>query len=148
MKARYIALGMMIVVALFTTLVWVGSRFFVAYQAAKIAGGRPYCILVSNHDERSNDLYETVSRQSQLSFPHLTAKLENSGGSRGLNYVTNYALLVLDQPREYLNWSFRAMNFVHEPLINIVHGTKNNKPVELTEFTPCMPKSDFVRSLK
>jgi hypothetical protein len=149
MKARYVAVGVLIAPALSAILLWwAGGPFFVAYRAAKIAGDRPYCILVSNHDKYSNDLYEMVSRRSQLSFPRLTAKLENSGGSRGLYYTTNYALLVLDQPREYLNWSFRALDFRHDALIKIVHGIHDNKEVSFMQLKSCTPKPSFVETLK
>ena len=148
MKARYFVVGALFAATLTATIVWAGSPFFVAYWAAEIAGDRLYCIMVSNHDDRSSKLYQTVTQRSQLSMPRLTAKLEHTWGSRGFYHATNYALLVLDEPREYLNWSFRSLNFKREAPINITHGTIKNKPVALMQFEPCTPQPNFSGSLQ
>jgi hypothetical protein len=61
-------------------------------------------------------------------------------GSRGGLWMTNHALLVLDDPREYRNWSYWSENFVIEPLMNLL-GFNKNRP-------PCVPERDFVTTLK
>jgi hypothetical protein len=147
--ARYMGLSILAVLLLLL-FVLASSPFFVAYKATKIAGDRPYCIMVTNKSDRSNDLYDTVSRRSQLAFYNLTARLEHNWGSgRAFVYTTNYALLVLDRPREYRNWSFSALDFVNDALINVTHGHDvHGKTISIMKFELCAPKPDFVASLK
>jgi hypothetical protein len=71
-----------------------------------------------------------------------------TSGSRGGYYVTNHALLMLDNPTEYLNWSYRSENFVHDPLINMIHGVKGGKEFAIMPFPVCTPKPNFVATLK
>jgi len=144
---KCVLIGIGIAALIFYTAMRVGSPYFVAYKASRIAQNRPYCILLSNDDTHSAAPYKTVTRKEQLAFRNLTARLVHTWGSRGFYSETNYALLVLDDPREYMNWSFRALDFVHEPLINITHGIVHGKPVSLMQFEPCAPSTNFVGNL-
>ena len=144
-KARLtLAAGIAVIVvpiALFFTC----DQYIVIYRAQEIAGDRPYCILVPTPYK----LYATATQLWQLSAVRMRALYQLTTGSRGGYYVTNHALLVLDNPREYLNWSYRAENFVFDPLINITHGfDRNGEPLAVMQFRPCVPERDFVATLK
>jgi hypothetical protein len=112
-------------------------------QGAGDRRGRPYCILVPAGDYRR---YVTATQRWQLSSVHMQASYQ---GSRGGFYTTNHALLVLDDPREYRNWSYRSENFVTHPLINILHGfNKKRELLAVIELKPCVPERNFVATLK
>jgi hypothetical protein len=79
----------------------------------------------------------------------MQASYQLTSGSRGGFYTTNHALLVLDDPREYRNWSYRSENFVTDPLINILHGfNKKRELLAVIELKPCVPERNFVATLK
>jgi hypothetical protein len=103
----------------------------VELRAETLAGERPYCILVPN---KKYGGYETAVSKSQLSPTVIWANYIFTMGSRGGYYVTNHAILVFDSPQEYLNWSYRALNFVHDPLRSALQS--------------CTPKPHFAATLK
>lgn len=103
----------------------------VELRAETLAGERPYCILVPN---KKYGGYETAVSKSQLSPIVMWANFTFTNGTRGGYYVTNHAILVLDSPQEYLNWSYRALNFVHDPLRSALQS--------------CSPKPHFAAALK
>jgi hypothetical protein len=103
----------------------------VELRAEPLAGGRAYCILVPN---KKYGGYEAAVSKSQLSPTVMWANYTLTDGSRGGYYVTNHAVLLLDSPQEYLNWSYRALNFVHDPLRSALQS--------------CTPKPHFAATLK
>jgi hypothetical protein len=146
LKARYILAGSLSLFILPTVLLMTCNQFVVEYRARQIAGDRPYCILVPNYNVYTS--YETATRRSQLSFTSMSATYRLTTGSLGGYWATNHAVLVLDNPREYLNWSYRAENFVHDAF-NISHGVgTNGEPIAATRFKPCVPERDFVATLE
>ncbi len=104
--------------------------FFVEFRAEKIAGERPYCILVPN---KKYGGYDTATQTWQLSVSHMLANYTLTDGSRGRYFITNHAVLVIDSPQEYLNWSYHAGKFVHDPLVNVLQS--------------CIPKPHFIATL-
>jgi hypothetical protein len=140
-RARFLLAGSLAAFIVPVTLILTGNQFVVAYRAQTIAGDRPYCILVPNANGGMPP-YETATRISQLSFINMQANYELTSGSRGGFYATNHALLIIDRsqehgkPREYLNWSYRAENFVPEPLQLALQPDS------------CIPQSNFVTTLK
>jgi hypothetical protein len=146
--ARSLLAGFILTCFLAVVLVLTCHQLVVAYRAQKIAGERPYCILVPSYDDRQ---YETATRRSQLSFTSMRAGYSLRGGViRGGSgyYTTDHALLVLDDPREYLNWSYRSEDFVREALINTTGGIIKGRKVTLMLFNPCEPKPHFIDDLE
>jgi hypothetical protein len=146
LRARYRLAGGLLLFILPIALLMTCNQFVVEYRARQIAGDRPYCILVPNYNVYTS--YETATRRSQLSFTSMSATYRLTTGSLGGYWATNHAVLVLDNPREYLNWSYRAENFVHDAF-NISHGVgTNGEPIAATRFKPCVPERDFVATLE
>jgi hypothetical protein len=91
------------------------SAFFepdiVLYQAKRIAGDRPYCIVVSDKSRVME--YREVSNRAELTYNALTTRLDR-GGSDGPFAETYYSLLVLKNPDEIRNWSKRLLNFKND----------------------------------
>ena len=124
-------------------LFFTANQYVVAYQARRAAGGRPYCILVPTLDQRR---YVTPTRLKQLSPFNMRAIYQTSTGSRGGWWATDHALLVLDDPREILNWSYRSEAFRPEALLNVVrYGAQGDG--RLT-FLPCVPVANFTATLR
>jgi hypothetical protein len=121
-KARLLLAGGLSAFILPIVMIMTCNQFLVEHRAKRIAGERPYCILVPSYDSQE---YETATRTSQLSFAKMRAA--SVGVHWGLMFVTSHSLLVLDNPREYLNWSYRSEDFVHDALINLWHGVKNGR---------------------
>jgi hypothetical protein len=143
LKARFALATVIAVITVPIGLFLACNQYVVTYRAQEIADGRPYCILVPAGDYRR---YVTATQRWQLSSVHMQASYQ---GSRGGFYTTNHALLVLDDPREYRNWSYRSENFVTDPLINILHGfNKKRELLAVIELKPCVPERNFVATLK
>jgi hypothetical protein len=144
LKARLTLAAVIAVIVAPIALFLTCNQYVVRYRAQEIAGDRPYCILVPvlTPDYRP---YVAATHLSQLSSLRMQALYQlSSAGSSGGYYVTNHALLVLDDPREYRIWSYRAENFVSDPLIDVTHGG----PLAKMPFKPCGPQRDFVSTLK
>ena len=119
------------------------NQYVVTHRASEIAGRRPYCILVPTWEA---NLYVTATRHWQLSPFPMQAGYQLVSGTRGGYYRTNHALLVLDNPREYRNWSYQSEDFVTEPLINLYGVEEAGTP--RMEFKPCVPEQDFIAKLE
>jgi hypothetical protein len=128
-KARYLTVGGLMALILPMLLLLTCNQFLVEYRAENIAGDRPYCILLTS--DAASPIYETATQRSQLSFTRMRGRY----GSRGGYFTSNHAILVLDDPREFLNWSYRAENFVRDPVLK-VHVDK-----------PCVPQRHFAAML-
>jgi hypothetical protein len=143
LKARFALATVIAVITVPIGLFLACNQYVVTYRAQEIADGRPYCILVPAGDYRR---YVTATQRWQLSSVHMQASYQ---GSRGGFYTTNHALPVLDDPREYRNWSYRSENFVTDPLINILDGfNKKRELLTVIELKPCVPERNFVATPK
>ena len=118
------------------------NQYVVAYRAESVAGARPYCILIPTYDNR---MYAVPTSLWQLSPFTMRASYLTPSGSMGGIYVTNHALLVLDNPREYLNWSYWSESFVLERLIDLSYHHKAERAQAF--FKPCTPEPNFVASI-
>jgi hypothetical protein len=80
----------------------------ILYQAQRIAGERPYCIVVAdtNHPFR----YKEIKNRNDLTYSALAVHMD-WGGSSGPFAETYYSLLILKDPNEVRNWSKRYLNF-------------------------------------
>jgi hypothetical protein len=93
-------------------LLWLSLSAFepsiVLFQARRIAGDRPYCIVVP--DKYGLWKYNTVLNSSDLTFTALTTSVD-WGGSGGPKDETYYSLLILKNPDEIKNWSKSYLNW-------------------------------------
>ena len=80
----------------------------ILYQAKRIAGDRPYCIVVSDTDRPFH--YKSMRTRSDLTFGALAVRTD-WGGSSGPYQETYYSLLILRDPDEIRNWSKLYLNF-------------------------------------
>jgi len=140
-KFWHVLVSLAVISALF---MYGASPFIVEHRAAAIAKDRPYCIMVAS--KRAWE-YDDVTRRSQLAFGNMQAGTSESGGSRGPFYTTGHAMLVLDNPREYLNWSYYAQNFVPEALVQYVSSYKNGMLHTELATRICEPKPRFIDTL-
>jgi hypothetical protein len=112
----------------------------ILFQARRIAGDRPYCIVVDDKDRNSQE-YKVAVKRSDLTFSALTARFFRLGGAGGRaeNY---YALLILRNPNEIRNWSKLYLNFENDvaPLQMSLVG----KDIEKL----CTPIVDFSKSIR
>ena len=138
MKARYVSVGLSAAFIVPIVLMLTCNQFVVRYRAERIAGDRPYCILVP---KLGGSEYEPATRNGQLSFMNMRAIYTLTTGSRGGFYETHHALLVVDNPperdklRDYMYWSYRAENFLP------------NAMSQSTRFDSCIPKANFAATL-
>ena len=80
----------------------------VLYQAQRIAGERPYCIVVADIDHPFR--YKQVRSRSDLTYSAFAVRM-SWGGSSGPFAGTYYSLLILKNPNEVRNWSKLYLNF-------------------------------------
>jgi hypothetical protein len=81
----------------------------ILFQAGRIAGDRPYCIVISDKDRNSSE-YKVPASRSDLTYSALTARFFRLGGA-GDRAETYFALLILADPNEMRNWSKLYLNF-------------------------------------
>jgi hypothetical protein len=125
-------------------LIWLCLTLFepevILFQARRIAGDRPYCIVVNDKD-RNEQEYEVAVNRSDLTFIALTARFFRLGGAgdRAWNY---YALLILRNPDEVRNWSKLYLNFENDvrPMQVSLVGKDINKL--------CTPIVGFAKSIR
>jgi hypothetical protein len=108
------------------------------YQAGRIAGNRPYCIVVSDKDRSMQ--YKEVAKRSDLTFGALTVHLFR-GGSSGPFADTYYSLLILGNPDELRNWSKLYLNFQSD-VVPTQTSLVRKEPRSL-----CTPVIDFSKSV-
>lgn len=109
------------------------------YQAERIAGSRPYCIVVSDKDRPLQ--YKTATQKADLSYTELTTHL-SWGGSSGPFADTYYALLVLQHPEDIRNWSKRSLNFKDD--VNPMQSSLYQR--DLSKL--CTPVVNFAASIQ
>jgi ABC-type glycerol-3-phosphate transport system permease component len=139
---RFILAVVLILVCI--PLIWLCLTLFepevILFQARRIAGDRPYCIVVNDKDRNSQEYKVAVSR-SDLTFSALTARFSRFGGAgdRAENY---YSLLILRNSNEIRNWSKLYLNFESDvvPLQMSLVGKDINKL--------CTPIVDFAKSIR
>jgi hypothetical protein len=136
LRARVMLVVVIGAILLPVALVSTCNEYVVTYRAQEIAGPRSYCILVPDRYGR----YTAATQRRELSLLRMWAFYQLTTGSRGGLWMTNHALLLLDDPREFRNWSYWSENFVTEPLTNL-RGFDENKP-------PCALEQNFVTTLK
>jgi hypothetical protein len=126
-------------------LLWICLTAFepeiVLFQAKRIAGDRPYCIVV--FDTRPNlPTYKAAVNRSELTFSALVAHVYWLGGSGAGRPDTYYALLILKNPDEMRNWSKLYLNFENdvEPTQSSVYRRDFNKI--------CTPVGDYASSIQ
>lgn len=123
---------------------WYGSSYIVTYRAAQLAGDRPYCLSVSGDKIYT---YDEVRSRYQLAFAHMWAGWSESGGSRGAYQSTNHALLILVDPPTVMNWSYKAENFVSEPMLNNTYDRIQGRRLASSGEKSCTPTRSFVGTL-
>jgi hypothetical protein len=112
----------------------------ILYQARRIAGDRPYCIVVTDND-RNLPAYKVAESRNDLTYSALAVSYLRLGGA-GDRAETYYALLILQNPSEITNWSKLRLSFENdvEPLQMSLVGKDINKL--------CMPIVDFAGSIR
>ena len=108
------------------------------YQAERIAGDRPYCIVVS--DKNREMTYKEVTSKSELTFNNLTTTL-NWGGSGDPMGKVYYALLIMRNPDDVWNWSKTVMDFKDDVQLHQWSLYKR----DYTSF--CNARSDFAKMI-
>lgn len=123
-------------------LIWLCLTVFepsvILYQAERIAGDRPYCIVVAAPERPLQ--YRKISNRSDLTYSALTVRVD-TGGSIGPIAETYYALLIMGNPVEVRNWSKRYLNFERdvEPMQS---SLADRNPYDL-----CKPAADFAKAV-
>lgn len=143
LKARLTLAAVVMVLVLPVILFVTCNQYIVEYRAQQIAGVRPYCILVPTDDAR---IYVAATHHSQLSLFHMQASYKWVTGSIGGYYVTNHAVLVLDKPLDYRNWSYRSENFLTNRLINF--DRLKHIGYAYKSFESCTPERNFIENLQ
>jgi hypothetical protein len=112
----------------------------ILFQARRIAGDRPYCIVVTDND-RNLPAYKVAENRNDLTYSALAVSFFRLGGA-GDRAFTYYALLILKNPSEIRNWSKLRLNFENdvEPLQGSLVGKDINKL--------CAPVVDFAKSIR
>ena len=123
-------------------VMWICLTIFepevILFQAMRIAGDRPYCIVVADKDQHFT--YKVTVRRSDLTFSALTTQLL-WGGSGGPFAETYYSLLILKNPDEIRNWSKLYLNF--ESDVEPAQSSLAHK--DISKF--CTPVVDFAKSI-
>lgn len=132
-KAKFLLAASLLGPVIAMVIVLTCNQYVVRYRAQSTAGDRPYCIVVPSTSNAYR--YQVATRTSQLSFFNMRANYTLTTGSMGGFYATNHAILVLDNPTEYMSWSYRAENFVHD------------HPVGSFNWNDCTPRRNFVETL-
>jgi hypothetical protein len=115
------------------------NEIVVRWRAEKVAKGRPYCIVEAS---RTNPFsYDLVRSLSDLSWEHMQAR--DVYGFSGPPYKgTFHAVLILDNPRQYLAWSYWSEDFGAEI------DPRDYSTIERWEITPpCETKPHFAATL-
>jgi hypothetical protein len=134
-------------VAILTTisiaLLWLCLTVFepdvILFQAERIAGDRPYCVVVSDKDRAFQ--YNVAVNRSDLTYSALTTRLD-WGGSAGSLAETYYSLLILKNPDEIRNWSKLYLNFESDAVPTQTSLVRN----DLRKL--CTPVADFGRYIR
>jgi ABC-type glycerol-3-phosphate transport system permease component len=111
----------------------------VLYQAKRIAGGRPYCIVVSDKDHPMQ--YKEVTQEEQLSYSNMTTRL-SWGGSSGPFVESYYALLILQNPEDVRNWSKISLNFKDD--VDLMQSSLYRRKIGKL----CSPAVNFIDRLR
>jgi len=132
-----------ILILLCVPLLWLSLAAFepsiVLFQAKRIAGNRPYCIVVPVKGGLWK--YKTVLNRSELTYTALTTTVD-WGGSGGPKDETYFSLLVLGNPPYVMNWSKRYLNWERDV---------NWMQVSLYHVDPtrlCTPIVDFAGTVR
>jgi hypothetical protein len=137
----------MVLIIVGIPLIWLCLTLFepevILFQASRIAGDRPYCIVVSDKD-RNLPEYKVAANRGDLTFSALTARFFRLGGA-GDRAETYYSLLILRNPNEVRNWSKLRLNFENDvvPIQMSLIGKDINKLcipiVDFAKFICCWP---------
>jgi|SRR5580704_1039116 ABC-type glycerol-3-phosphate transport system permease component len=139
---RLILAGVLILICI--PLIWLCLTAFepevILFQAKRIAGDRPYCIVVDDKD-RNLQKYKVAVNRSDLTHSALTARVD-WGGSGGPKVENYYALLILKNPNEIRNWSKLHLNFEND----VVPTQSSLFREDINRL--CTPIVDFAKSIR